>query len=329
MMFGGQRDWLFQQEAREPRAVAETLGRFWTYFRGYAHVLVTVGALVIVSTFLQVSIPGLMGQAVDCFLAPAAVAGNCWYTTAVPSGGLGGLVLLTAAMFSVSSLLTGLQFYLMTYAGQNVLRTMRVQLFAHIQRLSLGYYSKHEAGDVMSRITNDADTIQQAIGFPLIGVVQGALMIVWIAYNMLTTSAPLAIVALAVTPAMFVATTWLSGRARQAFRQVRSRVGDVNANLQENLSAVREAQAFNREDQNIETFSESNAASRDASIRAVAYTSALQPALEALGFVAVALVAGVGGLILLNSQSSNPLIGVFGGSVSLGLIVAFIAYTQR
>jgi ATP-binding cassette, subfamily B, multidrug efflux pump len=97
----------------------------------------------------------------------------------------------------------------------------------------------------------------------------------------------------------------------------------VNASLQENLSAVREAQAFNREDQNIQTFSESNAASRDASIRAVAYTSALQPTLEALGYVAVALVAGVGGLLLLGGQS------IPGATVSLGLIVAFIAYTQR
>src|SRR3979411_329748 len=328
MMFRG--DWMFQQEARKPRAVAETLGRFWTYFRGYAPVLVTVGVLVIVSTFLQVEIPSLMGQAVDCFLAPAAVAGNCWYTAVAPGGGggLGGLVLLTAAMFVVSSLLTGLQFYLMTYAGQNVLRSMRMHLFAHIQRLSLGYYSKHEAGDVMSRITNDADTIQQAIGFPLIGVVQGALMIVWIAYNMLTANVALALVALAVTPIMFGATSWLSDRARTAFRQVRSRVGDVNASLLENLSAVREAQAFTREDQNIETFSESNAASRDASIRAVAYTSALQPTLEALGYVAVALVAGVGGLILLNGPSSNPLLGVFGGSISLGLIVALLPDTQ-
>ena len=69
-----------------------------------------------------------------------------------------------------------------------MLRTLREQVFAHIHRLSLGYYSKHEAGDVMSRITNDADTIQQAIGFPLVGVVSGALLIVWIAYTMLTQS---------------------------------------------------------------------------------------------------------------------------------------------
>src|SRR5215207_3689897 len=268
-----------------------------------------------------------MGQAVDCFLAPSA---NCWYTTVDSAAsttdrltGLVGLVLLISMMFAASTLLTGLQFYLMTYSAQNVLRTLRMQVFAHIQRLSLGYYTRHEAGDVMSRITNDADTIQQAISFPLIGVVSGVLLIVWIAISILSTNVALALVALSVTPAMFIATAWLSGQARKAFRQVRRRVGDVNASLQENLSAVREAQAFSRENQNIETFSESNAASRDASIRAVAYTSALQPTLEALGFVAVALVAGVGGWMLLTGQTP------FGSSLSLGVIVAFIAFTQR
>ena len=336
-MMLGQQNWIFQQEARKPKAVGETLGRFWRYFRRYAHVLAAVGLLVVVSTYLQVAIPNLMGQAVDCFLAPAArgavastSAANCWYTTlpAQPSPdeyirGLGGLVLLIAAMFLASSLLTGLQFFLMTYTGQHVLRSLRNEVFAHIHRLSLGYYSTHEAGDVMSRITNDADTVQQAISFPLISVIQGALLIIWIGYTMLTESVPLALVALAVTPVMFIATSWLSGRARQAFRQVRRSVGNVNASLQENLSAVREAQAFNREEQNIETFSESNAASRNASIRAVAYTSALQPTLEALGYVAVALVAGAGGVLLLSGQT------VAGSTVSLGLIVAFIAFTQR
>ena len=336
-MMMGNRDWVFQQEARKPSAVAETLARFWSYFRQYSLVLVLEGILVIASTYLQVIIPNLIGQAVDCYLAPATQANaadtsqsHCWFatlpanaTTADYLSGLAGLVFLIVVIFIVSSLLTGLLFYLMTFMGQHVLRSLREQVFAHIHRLSLGYYTKHEAGDVMSRITSDADTVQQAIGFPLVGVVQGVLLIVWIAYTMLTQSLVLALVALAVTPIMFLVTSWLSGRARQAFRRVRRSVGSVNASLQENLSAVREAQAFNREDQNIEAFSESNAASRDASIRAVAYTSALQPSLEALGYVAIALVAGVGGLLLLSGQT------IGGTTVSLGLIVAFIAYTQR
>ncbi|HEY1298535.1 MAG TPA: ABC transporter ATP-binding protein [Chloroflexota bacterium] len=336
-MMMGNRDWLFQQEARKPTAVAETLGRFWRYFRQYSVVLVIEAVLVITTTYLQVIVPSLIGQAVDCFLAPATQVNaadtseaHCWIATLPPNAttadylqGLALLVALIAGIFVLSAVLSGFQFYCMTYMGQNVLRTLREQVFAHIHRLSFGYYSKHEAGDVMSRITSDADTVQQAIGFPLVGVVQGVLLIVWIAYTMLSQSLVLALVALSVTPFMFVTTSWLSARARSEFRQVRRNVGSVNASLQENLSAVREAQAFNREDQNIESFSESNAASRDASIRAVAYTSALQPSLEALGYVAVALVAGIGGLILLSGQT------VAGTTVSLGLIVAFIAYTQR
>ncbi len=301
-MMMGHRDWVFQQEARKPVAVSVTLKRFWSYFARYTPALLLVGIVVVVSTYLTVLIPNLIGQAVDCYLTPATQANaapisesHCWVAQLPANApasdyltGLGVLVAGIALIYIVSSLLTGVQFYLMAYMGQNVLRMLREQVFEQIHRLSLRYYSQHEAGDVMSRITNDADTIQQAVGFPLLGVVQGSLVIVWIAFTMLTQNVVLAVIALSVTPAMFIATSWLSGRARNAFRQVRRSVGDVNASLQENLSAVREAQAFNREDQNIETFSESNAASRDASIRAVAYTSALQPTLEALGYVAVA-----------------------------------------
>ncbi|MCI0477779.1 MAG: ABC transporter ATP-binding protein/permease, partial [Anaerolineales bacterium] len=132
-----------------------------------------------------------------------------------------------------------------------------------------------------------------------------------------------ALISLAVVPFMFVATSWFSGQARKAYRTVRSSVGDVNANLQESISAVREAQAFNREEENIQQFNESNAASRDASIRAVAYTSALMPVLQSLGYVSLAIVAGVGGLLLLSNQN------LFGQSVTLGLVITFIAYTQR
>ena len=91
-------------------------------------------------------------------------------------------------LFVGDSVLTGSMFYLMTYTGQNVLRRMRMDVFRHIHRLSLGYYAKHEAGDVMSRITNDADAIQQAVSFPLVSVISGVLLIVWIAYAMLSQS---------------------------------------------------------------------------------------------------------------------------------------------
>lgn len=345
-MFIGGRDQLLRSEATKPKSLGSTLARFWVYFSKYWYVLIVVLALVVTSTWFQVTIPDLLGQAVNCFFTPAATStfgqgaipgtaaqapgAGCWFTSVNPQwtandyiAGLGRLVLLMVGLYIGSSLLTGAMFYLMNYAGQNVLRRMRLDVFQHIQRLSLGYYTKHEAGDVMSRITNDADSIQQAVGFPLVSVVSGSLLIVWITYTMLSQSLVYALISLAIVPVMFFATSWFSTQARKAFRTVRSSVGNVNANLQESISAVREAQAFNREDENIEAFNQSNAASRDASIRAVAYTSALQPVLQALGFVSLAIVGGVGGLLLLSGQN------LFGETVTLGLIIAFIGYTQR
>lgn len=346
-MMMGMRNDMLQREVSKPTSVGSTLARFWVYFKRYWLVLTGVLILIVVSTWFQVLIPDLMGQAVNCYLTPASMANfnqqlipgagaglqagaGCWYTTVDPRwttqdyiAGLGKLVLTMVGLYIGSSALIGLMFYLMTYAGQNVLRRMRLDLFKHMQALSLGYYTKHEAGDVMSRITNDADSIQQAVSFPLVSVLQGSLLIVWIAYSMLSQSFYYALVCLAVVPFMFIATSWFSGQARKAFRNVRSSVGTVNANLQESISAVREAQAFNREEENIQAFNESNAASRDASIRAVSYTSALLPVLQALGYVSLAIVAGVGGLLLLNSQN------LAGETITLGLVISFIAYTQR
>ncbi|MDQ2809363.1 MAG: ABC transporter ATP-binding protein/permease [Chloroflexota bacterium] len=336
---------MLDRETSKPKAVSATLRRFWQYFGRYRLVLVGVAALVIVSTYMQVLIPNLLGQAVDCYLTPAtqhafgataaggqtaAANTGCWYSSLPATAtndqyiaGLGGLVLLTLGLYLGGSLLGGLTFYLMSYAGQHVLRSLRVDVFQHIHRLSIGYFTKHEAGDVMSRITNDADTIQQVLGFALVSVVQGALLIVWIAFEMLRLNLVYALLALVVVPFMFFATLWFSSQARKAYRKVRTAVGDVNASLQENLSAVREVQAFGREQENIENFAETNAATRDATIRAVAYTSALAPTLEALGYVSIAIVTGVGGWILLNRSD------LFGAGVSIGLIISFIAYVQR
>jgi ATP-binding cassette subfamily B protein len=122
---------------------------------------------------------------------------------------------------------------------------------------------------------------------------------------------------------MAIATLWFSGQARKAFRRTRREIGNVNAELEESISGVREAQAFAREDANIESFRQSNAANRDANVRAVAYTSALGPTLEALGYVAIAIVAGVGGVLMLRGETLG------GAAITLGLIVTFIGFVQR
>lgn len=233
------------------------------------------------------------------------------------------IILALVGLFVVGALITGMSFFVMTWVGQQVLRQMRLDVFAQLHRLSLGYYAEHEAGDLMSRITNDASAIEQAFGFALIQVFSGSLLLVWLAYTMLAKSLPFGLLSLVVTPVMLVATFWFSDQARRAFRKSREEMGSVNANLQESIAAVREAQAFNRAEENIEQFKQTNAANRDANVRAVAFTAALAPTLEALSFVALAIVTTVGGYYMLKGEA------FFGTAVSLGLVITFIGYVLR
>ena len=332
---------MLENEVRKPRSVRLTLGRFGKYFRPYWHWLLVAAILLVVNAWVQVITPSLIGQAVDCYLAPEAAAvapsdmvnasaQNCWYgplpaaaDTAARLSGLLQISLRLLLLYLLGSITGGSMFFLMGWTGQRVLRQLQIALFQHLHRLSLSFYSKNESGELMSRITNDVSTVQQAIGFALVQVLSGSLLILWIAYNMLRSNLPYGLLSLAVLPLMVVATLWFSGQARKAFRATREKVGDVNAELQEGISGVREVQAFGREDANIERFTQSSAAVRDATVRAVAYTSALGPTLDALGYVAIAVVTGVGGLFLLRGQT------LAGTTLSLGLIIAFLGYVQR
>ncbi len=343
---------IFGQETAKAVDVSKTLKRFGNYFKPYWLRYILVLFVLLVSTWAQVTAPKLMGQAVDCFLNPATTnalssdaspalaaaftgeASNaesaCTYaeidSTWVQKDyieGLLGLVLQIAGLYTLGAIATGMMFYHMVWSGQMVLKSLRVEVFKHINRLSIGFHVEHEAGDIMSRVTNDADTIQQGMTFALVQVVSGIVLMVWVAYNMFTSSIPYALVAMAIVPIMLVATSWFSKQARKAFRVSREEMGSVNAELQESISGVREAQAFSREDENIASFKDTNAANRDANIKAVAYTSALAPTLEALGYLALMLVTVVGGIALLNQGN------LLGTTISFGLIITFIAYVQN
>ena len=259
--------------------------------------------------------------AVGGFSAPRADPAQMGESDRV--AGLGYLIVLLVILYVLGSILTGLTFFAMTWAGQHVLRVLRTEVFQHLHRLDVGYYTEHEAGDLMSRITNDTETIAQAINFALVNVISGVLLLVWIGYNMLTKSLAFALLSIAVVPVMAAATVWFSAQARKAFRRTRTEIGNVNAELQESISAVREVQAFNRADENIEQFRTINAANRDANVRAVSFTSALGPILEALGYVALMIVTVVGGYALLGDSA------LFGTTISIGLVITFIGYVQR
>ncbi|MCC6986903.1 MAG: ABC transporter ATP-binding protein [Anaerolineales bacterium] len=237
--------------------------------------------------------------------------------------GLWRLILIMIGLFVLGAIVTGMLFFSMSWTGQHVLRELRLDVFHHLHDLSLSYYAEHEAGDLMSRITNDTSAIEQSFSFALVQVFSGILLLVWTAYNMIVKSVPFALLSLAIAPVMLWVTVYFSNQARKAFRVAREEIGSVNAELQESIAAVREVQAFNRAEENIEQFKEVNAANRDANVRAVSFTSALAPTLEALSYVALGIVVAVGGWALLQG-------GTFGGTVvTLGLVITFLQYVQR
>jgi ATP-binding cassette, subfamily B, multidrug efflux pump len=340
--------YLLQVPERRGQRVRATLVRLGGYLRPHAGSLILAGALMIFVTSAQVAVPLLIGQAVDCYLMPVGSGGGrevtavtgagamtsgdtgCWLNplpvgapAAASIAGLGRLVLLMVVLYVLGATAGGFEYYLLNRTGMRVLRRIRVDIFAVLMRLSRAYYSKHDAGDLMSRITNDTETLSDAFSFALIQVLSNALLLFLLLAGMLRLNWAYALISMAVLPLMVLATLWFSGQARRAFRRTRTELGKVNADLQESFSAVREVQAFGREDASMEAFRQNNAANRDANIRAVSYTSALGPVLDALGYVAVGLVIAVGGLIYLEGGTLG------GGVVTLGLIVTFLLFVEQ
>src|SRR5512140_2426702 len=143
--------------------------------------------------------------------------------------GLTRLIVIIVILFILGSVMTGMTFFAMSWSGQHVLRAMRMDVFDRLHQLSMSYYAENEAGDLMSRITNDTSAIEQAVSFALVNVFSGVLLLVWVAYNMFSSSVPFALLSLAVAPLMFAATLYFSGQARRAFRTSRKEIGNVNA----------------------------------------------------------------------------------------------------
>ncbi len=334
-MFGGRHMRGLTQETSKPVEVGQALRRLLEYFRPFRGLLAAVTMLVIVSTLLRLAAPYLTGVAVDQFIAPPVdeQPRPAWLEWLLPALGLvegpqdvsraTGLtmtMLLLLGTYLLNWAATAGQFYLMTLAGQRVLLHMRTQVFERIQILSLKFFDQHEAGDLMSRLVNDTQVINQVFSGGVVRLASMGLSLVGIVLSMLALNWRLALASFTILPVMLLTTTVFSRRARAAFRRTRQTIGEVSAELQENIAAVREVQAFAREDENVAEFETVNAANRDANVQAQSILSAFSPTLDVLSTIALAIVAGYGGYLVL--AFDPPL-------VTVGVIVSFLIYMRR
>jgi ATP-binding cassette subfamily B protein/subfamily B ATP-binding cassette protein MsbA len=226
-------------------------------------------------------------------------------------------MLLLFLLYCMGALATRGQIRLIGAVGQKVLARLRQHLFECLERLPLSFFDRRPIGDLMSRVTNDVDTVNQLLSQGLTQVLGSLFALVGILVAMLLLNAELALVSFTIIPIMLLTTRFFSRRARRAFRVARETTGDVTAGLQEEISGVREAQAFNRTEQNIVRFRERNAANRAANVSAVGITSAFSPAIDVLSTLSLALVIGFGGYLAYNDR------------LSVGELTAFLIYVQQ
>jgi ATP-binding cassette, subfamily B, multidrug efflux pump len=298
-----------QSIARAPQERAENRGatarRLVRELRPYGRSLSLVLVLVVVGALGQAGGPWLIGRAID-----QNILGN-------DPPGLFRTMALLFGVYVVSTLAQRGQIQQFGTVGQSVLASMRERIFERLQRLPLGYFDRRPVGDLMSRVTNDVDTLNQLLSQGLTQLLGSLFSLIGIVIAMLVLDWRLALVCFAIIPIMLLTNVFFARRARRAFRTTRETVGDVTAGLQEEITGVREAQAFNRTQTNIERFRERNAANRAANVQAVAITSAFAPAIDVLSTLATAVVIGYGGYLVVM------------GTLTVGLLTAFLIYVQQ
>jgi ABC-type multidrug transport system fused ATPase/permease subunit len=288
--------------AADRRGVARRLaGYLWPY-RGQLPVALL---LLLMGTAGQAVGPAVIGRAVNQLWAGADMAT------------LNRTALLLLAVYVLGLVGFAGQVYIVGSVGQRLLAAMRSQIFDKLQSLSLGFFDRQSAGDLMSRLVSDTDVIGNFLTQALVQTLGSLFGLIAIVIFMVLASWQLALATFVVLPVMWWVTGYFSRQARDRYRTARAAVGEVSSNLQEDISGVREAQAFARTDENIARFAQSNAASRQANVSAVAVTSAFMPAVDLLSAVATAIVAGLGGWMAVK------------GMISPGVVVAFLGWVAN
>ena len=290
------------EKARDARGA---LRRLLAYLRPYKWALVGVLLLATASTLSGLMGPFLMGRAIDQFIA----AGNV--------SGLLRVALLMLGAYLVSWLAQIGQNVIMATATQKATRTLRRDLFEHLQTLSLSFFDRHPHGELMSRLTNDMDNISRVLSQSVTQLFTGLLTLVGILVMMFALNFWLALASMIVFPLMIAVVGFVGKRTRRGYRGFQMRIGQLNGQLEEMFSGQRVILAFGQEASALDAFDQANETVRAAGIQAQTYAMLVPPLMGILSNVNIAIVAGLGGWMTLQ------------GLASVGIIATFIGYSRN
>lgn len=273
----------------------------WPYRK---HVLFAI-VLMLIFTGLNLAGPYLVKIAVDDYFTKGMFTGVIY------------ILLIFLVVLIVQFVVQVTQTYLLQWIGQNVIYNIRVQLFAHLQKLSLSFFDKNPVGRLVTRATNDVETLNQLFSSGVVAIFGDVFLLLGIVIVLIQMQWKLALVTFSVMPVLFVTAFIFRKYVREGFRQIRTRIARINAFLQENISGMTIVQIFNRELKNFKKFDELNLSHLKAHLRTIRYFALFFPAVELISSIALALILWYGG-VKFNSEE-----------VTFGILVAFIQYARR
>ncbi|MDL1981721.1 MAG: ABC transporter ATP-binding protein/permease [Deltaproteobacteria bacterium] len=232
---------------------------------------------------------------------------------------LAGVSLITAifiGLILLNFVLNFLQVMLMEYTGQKIMHDLRVRLFAHIQDLSVAFFSRNPVGRLVTRVTNDTQNMHELFTSVISFVFKDIFLLFGIMFVLITINWKLALISFVVFPFVLYASLYFSSLARDAFRVLRIKVAEINTKFSETIAGIKVIQLFLREKDNYRDFKRLNHENYQAGMKQVQIFAVFMPVVELLGTVTIALVIFYGG-----GQA-------LAGSISLGALVAFISYMK-
>ena len=290
------------EKARDPRRALSGLLRYLGPFKVR---LSLVFIFVIIYTVLGLIGPYLMGVAIDRFISTRQVAG------------LAAIALWMLAVYLLNNLFQAVSSWIMSDISQRSLKQMRKDLFTQLQHLPIAFFDRNPAGELMSRLTNDIDAINQAVSQNVTSLIASVLSMAGILVAMFILDHWLALASLLVLPIMFWFTQFVARYTRKGFRELQKHLGEMNSVMEESLSGEKVIKAFRRNDTAVANFRKRNQAVFKAGVSANSYALLLMPLTNVLGNFFVIVLAGLGGWLALRNL------------VSVGIIATFISYGQN
>jgi ATP-binding cassette subfamily B protein len=293
------------------RRLAGRLLRFLAPYRKQVALSILLLAMI---SLLEAAGPYLTKVAIDTYVKPATGRG------ALPAEASRGLLMIAAAYVAVLVVSFGLRYlqsYMMSMVGQRAMRDLRLGIFRHLGTLTPSYYDTRPVGQIMTRVTQDVTVLNELFSQGVVAVLGDLFVLLGIMGAMLWLDWRLALVTLTTVPLLTIATAIFRAKVRVSYRRVRTRLARINAFLQEHLQGLDILKLFNAESRETRKFDQANHDHYVAHVQNIFYYAVFFPAVEVIGALAIALILWYGGG------------GILTGTVTFGVVVAFIQYAER